>query len=65
MAMPKWHRAGYHPVAAQIRSTLRRFRDLTDNEVLQAGFKLNDAQELVARKRGCEMWSALTRGSRP
>ena len=58
----KWHREGYHPVAAQIRSTLPRFRDLTDNEILQASFKLNDAQELVARKHGFETWSALIKG---
>lgn len=58
----KWHREGYYPVAAQIRSTLPRFRDLTDSAILQAGFKLNDAQELVARKHGFETWSALIRG---
>lgn len=58
----KWHREGYWPVAVQIRSMLPRFRELTDSEILQAGFKLNDAQELVARKHGFETWSALIKG---
>ncbi len=58
----KWHREGYYPVAAQIRSILPNFRDLTDSEILRAGFKLNDAQELVARKHGFETWSALIKG---
>jgi catechol 2,3-dioxygenase-like lactoylglutathione lyase family enzyme len=58
----KWHREGYYPVAAQIRSILPNFRDLTDSEILRAGFKLNDAQELVARKHGFESWSALIKG---
>jgi catechol 2,3-dioxygenase-like lactoylglutathione lyase family enzyme len=58
----KWHREGYYPVAAQIRSMLPHFRDLTDSEILQAGFKLNDAQELVARKHGFETWFALIKG---
>jgi hypothetical protein len=49
-----WHREGYYPVAVQIRSGLARFRGLTDREVLDAAFRLSDAQELVARKSGFE-----------
>ena len=55
----RWHRERYYPVAVQIRSVLARFRDLSDREVLDAGFKLSDAQELVARKSGFESWPAL------
>jgi catechol 2,3-dioxygenase-like lactoylglutathione lyase family enzyme len=58
----RWHRMGYHPVAAQIRSALIRFRDLSDRQVLASDFKLSDAQELVARKQGFESWTALIRG---
>lgn len=57
-----WHRARYHPVAAQIRASLPRFAHLTDTEVLAAGFKLGDAQELVARQAGFESWAALKAG---
>jgi len=60
----RWHREGYYPVAAQIRSVLARFEDLSDREVLNAGFKLCDAQELVARKSGFESWPALIKGVR-
>jgi hypothetical protein len=48
----RWHRERYYPVAVQIRSVLVRFGDLSDREVFDAGFKLSDAQELVARKSG-------------
>lgn len=58
----RWHRDGHYPVAAQIRATLPRFRDLTDREVLQQSFKLADAQELVARQAGFESWQALKAG---
>jgi len=60
----RWHREGYYPVAVQIRTTLARFGDLSDREVLAAGFKLSDAQELVARKSGFESWPALIKGVR-
>jgi 4-hydroxyphenylpyruvate dioxygenase-like putative hemolysin len=50
----RWHREGYYPVAAQIRTMLPRFRHLSDPEILSAPFKLSDAQELVARSQdGC------------
>jgi catechol 2,3-dioxygenase-like lactoylglutathione lyase family enzyme len=58
----RWHRDGYYPVAAQIRSHLARFRDMPDKDILAATFKLSDAQELVARKHGFESWPALIKG---
>jgi catechol 2,3-dioxygenase-like lactoylglutathione lyase family enzyme len=58
----RWHRDRYYPVAAQIRSVLPRFRQLSDPEVLDAPFKLADAQELVARQQGFESWQALKQG---
>ena len=54
----RWHREGHVPVAAQIRR-LPRFHNLSDREILAVGFKLADAQELVARKAGWESWPAL------
>ncbi|MCA1407261.1 VOC family protein [Ensifer sp. IC3342] len=58
----RWHRERYYPVAAQIRLALARFRDLPDRNVLEADFKLSDAQELVARQQGFESWPALIKG---
>jgi catechol 2,3-dioxygenase-like lactoylglutathione lyase family enzyme len=58
----RWHREGYFPVAAQIRSHLARFRDMPDKDILAAAFKLADAQELIARKHGFENWPALIKG---
>ena len=58
----RWHRDRYYPVAAQIRSVLPRFRQLSDPEILDAPFKLADAQELVARQQGFESWQALREG---
>jgi catechol 2,3-dioxygenase-like lactoylglutathione lyase family enzyme len=59
----RWHRQRYYPVAAEIRAALPRFRHLDDDQVLQAGFKLSDAQELVARQRGFDGWQALISGA--
>jgi catechol 2,3-dioxygenase-like lactoylglutathione lyase family enzyme len=59
----RWHRERYHPVAAEIRSALPRFRHLDDHQVLEASFKLSDAQELVARQLGFEGWQALKAGT--
>jgi catechol 2,3-dioxygenase-like lactoylglutathione lyase family enzyme len=59
----RWHRERYYPVAARIRESLPRFRHLSDAEVLDATFKLADAQELVARERGFEGWQALKSGA--
>jgi uncharacterized glyoxalase superfamily protein PhnB len=58
----RWHREHYYPVAATIRRHLPRFRALSDQEILAAGFRLADAQELVARKEGFVSWEALRTG---
>ena len=58
----RWHRDRYYPVAAQIRSTLPRFRDMSDEAVLAHNFKLSHAQELIAKKLGCADWEALLKG---
>jgi catechol 2,3-dioxygenase-like lactoylglutathione lyase family enzyme len=58
----RWHRDRYFPVAAQIRSHLTRFQNLTDREILDTDFKLADAQELIARKHGFDNWPALIKG---
>ena len=58
----RWHRDRYYPVAAQIRSALPRFRQLSDPEILAHPFKLADAQELVARQQGFDSWQALREG---
>jgi catechol 2,3-dioxygenase-like lactoylglutathione lyase family enzyme len=58
-----WHRERYYPVAARIRAVLPRFRHLSDAQILDANFKLADAQELVARQMGFEGWQALKSGA--
>jgi len=58
----RWHRDRYYPVAAQIRSGLPRFSQMTDPEMLAHSFRLSDAQELVARQHGFESWQALKTG---
>ena len=58
----RWHRERHHPVAAQIRAVLPRFKELTDRQILDGDFKLGDAQELVARQSGFETWQALKSG---
>jgi len=59
----RWHRDGYYPVAAEIRAILPRFKNLSDPQVLDAPFKLADAQEFVARGQGYESWQALKAGA--
>lgn len=59
----RWHRERYHPVAAEIRAFLPRFRHFDDEAILGGSFKLADAQELVARKLGFDGWQALTSGA--
>jgi catechol 2,3-dioxygenase-like lactoylglutathione lyase family enzyme len=59
----RWHRARYYPVAARIRAALPRFRHLSDEQILEANFKLADAQELVAREKGFQGWPALKSGT--
>jgi uncharacterized glyoxalase superfamily protein PhnB len=58
----RWHRQRYYPVAAEIRAGLPRFRQLSDAQILEASFKLADAQELVARQMGFDGWQALKSG---
>lgn len=58
----KQHRDQYYPVAAAIRTVLPRYGHLDDSQILNASFKLADAQELVARKSGFESWQALKKG---
>lgn len=59
----RWHRDRHYTVAAEIRATLPRFEKLSDLQVLDAPFKLADAQELVARRQGFENWQALKAGA--
>ena len=59
----RWHRERYYPVAPQIRAALARFSHLSDEQILDANFKLTDAQELVARQMGFEGWQALKSGA--
>lgn len=59
----RWHRERYYPVAAKIRAGLPRFSHLSDEQILDATFKLADAQELVAREKGFEGWQALKSGA--
>jgi catechol 2,3-dioxygenase-like lactoylglutathione lyase family enzyme len=58
----RWHRNGHYPVAAEIRAALPRFRNLSDRQILDAPFRLGDAQEIVARRLGYENWPALKAG---
>ena len=60
----RWHRERYYPVAGEIRAALPRFRHLDDQQVLEARFKLSDAQEMIARQMGFEGWQALKIGAR-
>jgi len=59
----RWHHERYYPVAARIRAVLPRFGHLSDQQILEASFKLADAQELVARETGFEGWQALKSGA--
>src|ERR1700761_1628726 len=58
----RWHRERHYPVAAQIREHLPRFLNMPDSEIIEASFKLSDAQEMVARQQGFESWRALKTG---
>jgi len=58
----RWHRDRYYPFAAQIRSGLPRFSQMTDPDILAHSFRLGDAQELVARQHGFESWQELKAG---
>ena len=41
----RWHRDGHHPVAAQIRAVLPRFRDLTKVEFVGAFGSYDEAKK--------------------
>jgi catechol 2,3-dioxygenase-like lactoylglutathione lyase family enzyme len=58
----RWHRERHYPVAAQIRELLPRFSNMPDSEILDANFKLSDAQEIVARQHGFDSWQAMKTG---
>ena len=58
----RWHRERHYPVAVQIRDYLPRFGKMSDSEILSAGFKLSDAQEMVARQQGFDSWQAPKTG---
>ncbi len=59
----RWHRERYYPIAAIIRDQLPGFQQYSDPEILEADFKLADAQELVARREGFDSWQALRTGA--
>jgi catechol 2,3-dioxygenase-like lactoylglutathione lyase family enzyme len=58
----RWHRERHYPVAAQIRKLLPRFSNMPDSEILDANFKLSDAQEIVARQNGFDSWQTMKTG---
>jgi catechol 2,3-dioxygenase-like lactoylglutathione lyase family enzyme len=58
----RWHRERHYPVAAQIRELLPHFSNMPDSEILDANFKLSDAQEIVARQHGFDSWQAMKTG---
>ena len=58
----RWHRERHYPVAAQIREHLPSFLNMPDSEIIEASFKLSDAQEMVARQQGFDSWRALKTG---
>src|SRR5438128_1102254 len=61
----RFHKARDYLMAEQIRLYLPRFAQMSDRQILDAPFKLSDAQELLARKEGYANWKALTSGEHP
>jgi uncharacterized glyoxalase superfamily protein PhnB len=59
----RWHRERHWTVAEAIRTTLPRYRALSDGEVFATKFQLADAQELLARRAGFRDWAALVAAS--
>ena len=55
----RWHREREWTVAQIIREHAPRFAKLTDRRILDAPFKLADAQEIVAHKAGFATWAEL------
>lgn len=58
----RWHREGRVTVAAMIRGHLPGHAASSDQQILAGGFRLADAQELIARRQGFASWSALREG---
>jgi catechol 2,3-dioxygenase-like lactoylglutathione lyase family enzyme len=59
----RWHREREWTVAHVIRETLTRYDHLCDGQILDAEFRLADAQELVARRAGFRDWESLVAAS--
>jgi catechol 2,3-dioxygenase-like lactoylglutathione lyase family enzyme len=55
----RWHREREWTVAQIIREHGPRFAKRSDRQILEAPFKLADAQEVVARKAGFASWAEL------
>lgn len=60
----RWHRDRHGTVAEVIRNALPRYAGLSDAEIFEQGFRLADAQELVARREGFRDWQALVAAAR-
>lgn len=58
----RWHRERLTTVATIIRTHKPEFRLLNDQEILDASFKLTDAQDVVARREGFDSWLELVKG---
>ncbi|MBK4215619.1 VOC family protein [Paracoccus caeni] len=54
----RWHRDGNTSIGEKVR-LLPRFRDLTDQEILNAPLTLMQAQEIVAIEAGFRNWADL------
>ena len=60
----RWHRERYYPVAAANQGRVTPISSAwATQQILEANFKLADAQELVARQMGFEGWQALKSGA--
>jgi hypothetical protein len=46
----RWHHQRYYPVAAQIKATFTRFRNIGDLQILESSFRLADAKSLSRGK---------------
>ena len=55
----RWHRDREWTVAQIIREHRPRFAAMSDRQILDAPFKLADAQEIVARRAGFATWAEL------
>ena len=57
----RWHRDRNYSVAGRIRN-LPRYQELTDVEILELKFPLNEAHEVIAREAGFANWAELKAG---